>query len=174
METESSRQWSCVIDVRDRALQLPGYRASILIGSFAAGTVDDLSDVDVIVALEDGAFDAAWQQRASVRPLDALHHWDVRPDRSREIAAHNWFTRELVLVECVFATPRGRLRLAEPFAVLDGDPAAAELFGRRGPIARTELDEYNEQLRSKGHLPEFHLLYGKFIRALRADRVRRG
>ena len=173
MDAGSSRQWPHVVDLRDRAKELAGYRATILIGSFAAGTADDLSDVDVIVALADGAFDAAWARRASLRPADALHHWDLRSEETREVAAHNWFTRELVLVECVFATPRGRLRLAEPFAIFDGDPTAAEGFARRAPIARAELDEYNEQLRSAGHLPESHLQYGEFIRALRADRGRR-
>ena len=173
MDHGRSRQWPHINDIRDRARELPGYRAMILIGSFAAGNADDLSDVDVIVALEDGAFAAAWARRASLRPTDVLHHWDIRGEEMREVAAHNWFTRELVLVECVFATPRGGLRLAGPFAIFDGDPAAAEGFARREPIARTELDEYNEQLRNEGHLPESHLQYGDFIRALRADRARR-
>lgn len=171
MQNESLRAWPHLLDLRKKTLALPGHRATITIGSFAAGTADDLSDIDLYVMLDDGAFDDAWSQRDSLRPRDALHWWDLRPDTSREIATHNWLTRDMVLVECALTTPKAQPRLSEPYQVVEGDPAAVESFIHRDPISREELNEFNATLQAAGHLPDVHLRYGDFIRALRAARA---
>jgi predicted nucleotidyltransferase len=161
-----------LLALRRETVKLPGHRATIAIGSFAAGTADDLSDIDLYVLVDDGAFDDAWNQRDLLRPGDALLWWDIRPDTSREIGTHNWLTRDLVLVECALATPAARPRLSEPYEVLEGDTEAVELFVPGERISREELNDFNARLQAAGHLPEVHRRYGEFIRALRAAQVK--
>lgn len=171
MDDDSPRAWPHLLDVRKRALRLPGHRATITIGSFAAGTADDLSDIDLYVLIDDGAFTDAWEQRASLRPDGTLYWWDIRPDANREIGTHNWLTRDMVLVECALTTQKAHPRLSAPYRVVDGDQAAVESFIPREPIPRQELDDFNTRLEAAGHLPEVHQRYGDFIRALRAART---
>jgi len=171
MQSESVRGWPHFLEVRKTTVRLPGHRATIAIGSFAAGTADDLSDIDLYVLLEDGAFVDAWSCRDSLRPSDALHWWDIWPDAGREVATHNWLTRDMVLVECALATPKAQPRLSEPYEVVEGDPEAVGSFILREPISREELTTFNAELRAAGHLPEAHQRYGDFVRALRAARA---
>ena len=173
MTSSVARAWPHLLELRTKTVELPGHRATIAIGSFAAGTADDLSDIDLYVMVDDGSFDEAWGARDSLRPGDALHWWDIRPDANREIATHNWLTRDLVLVECALTTPNAQPRLSEPYELLDGDAAAVGLFAPRDRISREELDSFNARLRTTGHLPEVHERYGDLIRALRAARAAR-
>ena len=152
-----------------RAEQLTGFTAAILIGSFAAGTSDDLSDVDLVIAVEDGAFADAWAQRAQLHAGEALYRWDVRTEPDRDVAAHKWITRDLVLVEALIAAPAARTRLADPYRVVGGDAAAVAGFVRTPPIERTDLAEYAAKLAQEGHTPEVQIRYEELIRALRAE-----
>jgi hypothetical protein len=171
VDADWPRAWPHLLDVRERALRLPGHRATITIGSFAAGTADDLSDIDLYLLFADGAFIDAWDERASLRPDDALYWWDIRLHANREVGAHHWLTRDMVLVECAFTTGKAQPRLSEPYAVVDGDPAAAESFVHRERISRQELNDFNARLQADGYLPEVHQRYGEFVRALRAART---
>lgn len=159
--------------MRRRCLLLPGHRATLLIGSFAAGTADDLSDIDLYVLIDDDGFTDAWQHRDSLRPDDALYWWDIRPDTNREIGTHNWLTRDMVLVECALTTAKAQPRLSQPYIVVEGDPAAVKAFIPRDRIPRQELNDFNARLQAAGHLPEVHHRYGEFIRALRTARTTR-
>ena len=140
MDNDSIRAWPYLLDVRKRSLLLPGHRATLVIGSFAAGTADDLSDIDLYVLIDDGAFTDAWDHRDSLRPHGALYWWDIRPDANREIGTHNWLTSDMVLVECALTTAKAQPRLSEPYMVVEGDPAAVELVHPSGPdlAARTQ------------------------------------
>ena len=169
---EGLRQWPTLVEVVDRAQALPGFGAFILIGSFAGGSPDSMSDVDSIVSIDEGSFNSAWGDRTSLSGREPAFAWDVRPDPDREIGAHKWLTQELVLVECVLATPRARARLAEPYVVLAGDPARVEGFERVPPISRAELQAYVDQNRREGHeQPEVQRAYDELVRAVRAGRV---
>src|SRR5919204_4315517 len=53
---EGLRQWPTLVEVVERAQALPGFGAFILIGSFAGGSPDSMSDVDSIVSIDDGSF----------------------------------------------------------------------------------------------------------------------
>jgi hypothetical protein len=168
---ERLRQWPTLVDLIERAGALPGFAAFILIGSFAGGSPDCMSDVDTIVSIEDGAFEAAWGDRNRLYRREPAFAWDVRPDSEREIGAHKWLTDDLVLVECVLATPAAHARLAEPFVVLTGDPARVETFKRVPPITRAELQAYVDQNRAEGHeQPEVQRAYEQLARAVRAVR----
>jgi predicted nucleotidyltransferase len=169
VSNEALRQWPLVLETVRRAEHLAGFAAAILIGSFAAGTADDLSDVDLIFAVEDGAFEGAWAERESLRPGDALYWWDVRTEPDCEVGAHKWITRELVLVEGVIAAPAARARLADPHRVISGDAAAVDGFVRIPPIERTELADYAARLAQEGHTPAVQLRYEELVRALRAE-----
>jgi len=61
-QAETLRQWPVIVDLVDRAQKLPGFAAFILVGSFAGGSPDALSDVDAMVSVEDGSF---WPIRTS-------------------------------------------------------------------------------------------------------------
>ena len=77
---------------------------AILLGSFARGTPDAASDLDLIVCVGDGHFATAWQQRTALQVTGAMVWWDqhLAPDR---VGAHKWVTNELVLVEACWQPP---------------------------------------------------------------------
>jgi hypothetical protein len=115
---------------------------ALLLGSFATRTADELSDVDVLVVVREGRFDPAWAARSRLDGGEAIVAWDdVDPARA-EIGGHKWLTRELVLLECLLATPSSGVRLAEPFSTLVGDASLPDLLERRAPIARDELEDF--------------------------------
>jgi predicted nucleotidyltransferase len=169
VHVESRRQWPVVLETVRRAERLPGFTAAILIGSFAAGTPDDLSDVDLIVAVEDGAFPDAWANRTRLRADDAPYWWDVQPEPDREVAAHKWITPDLVLVEALIATPAAQTQLADPYRVISGDASAVDGFVRTPRIERADLADYAAKLALEGHTPEVQIRYEELIRALRAE-----
>lgn len=110
----------------------------VLIGSFAAATADEVSDLDVVLVVAEGEFDTAWQRRSSYS-ADALRSWDVGPFDA-PIAAHKWMTPQLVLVECLFAPAGSGARLGEPFLVVAGAASVMDSLRRRGTIPRAEID----------------------------------
>jgi Nucleotidyltransferase domain len=131
---------------------------AILVGSFARGTADAASDLDLIVCVRDGHFATAWQQRTVLQVTGAMVWWDQHlvPDR---MGAHKWVTNDLVLVECLLAAPDSGVRLASPYRVVAGGPGLAERFIARPPIQRAELgldvhpverayDQFKEVIRS--------------------------
>ena len=148
----------------------PALDGLILIGSFAAGTADDLSDIDSVVVAAEGSFDAAWGARRGLDPSDALYAWDIRPDPTREVGGRKVITRDIVKVECLVATPSSGVRLADPFVVAVGDDSLGERFRRVPLIPRQELDEYAKEQRKAGNVPEVELLYSALMRELRSVR----
>jgi hypothetical protein len=111
---------------------------AVLLGSFAHGTPDAASDLDLIVCVRDGHFATAWRQRTALQVTGAMVWWDQHlvPDR---VGAHKWVTNDLVLVECLLAAPDSGVRLASPYRVVAGEPGLAEWFTARPPIQRAEL-----------------------------------
>ena len=111
---------------------------AILLGSFAEGTPDAASDLDLIVCVGEGHFATAWQDRAAMRVTGAMAWWDqdLVPDR---MGAHKWITDDLVLVECLLADRDSGVRLATPHRVVVGDPDLAGRFIARPPIKPAEL-----------------------------------
>jgi hypothetical protein len=169
---ETLRQWPVLVGLVDRARRLPGFGCFILIGSFAGGRPDLVSDVDSILAIKDGSFEEAWSRRSELSTPDAAVVWDVPDESGREIGAHKWVSPELVLVECVFATLSSHARLADPLVVLAGDPTYVESFNRVEPITREQLEAYVEQSRREGRVqPEVQVRYDALVRAVRAQSV---
>jgi hypothetical protein len=111
---------------------------AILLGSFAQGTPDAASDLDLIVCVRDSRFVEAWQERTALQVTGAMVWWDhhLIPD---QMGTHKWVTDDLVLVECLLAAPASSVRLASPYRVVAGDPELADRFTVRPPIQRHEM-----------------------------------
>lgn len=112
---------------------------AVLIGSLAAGSVDRLSDIDLVLVLRDGSFESAWERRKELRVTGALAAWDVIQDGSRQARAHKWFTDDFVMVECLMVTPSSGFELADPFLPVGGETTLLDEVPRRGPIVRSEM-----------------------------------
>lgn len=168
-QAESLRQWPILVDLAERVEADAALDGLILIGSFAAGKADDLSDVDSIVVVTEGRFEEAWGRRNRLHPVDVHHAWDIRPDVTQEIAGRKFITRDIVKVECLIATASSGARLADPFVVAVGDASLGDRFRRVPPIPREEVDEYAEEQRKVGNVPEVEALYSALMRELRGD-----
>jgi predicted nucleotidyltransferase len=100
----------------------------IVIGSFADGEPDALSDLDLIAVTAPDRLDDAWAARRLLAS-DAIVTWESRASSDAQIRWFKWLTRDLVKVECGIATP-GSKELAPPFAVVLGPPSLADAFPR--------------------------------------------
>jgi len=166
-EAAPLRQRSVIADVAGRVDADPDLDALILIGSFAKGTADEASDVDMIVAVSEARFESAWEARSTLQPSGTVAEWDIRPAREREVGSHRFLTREIVKVEILLATPSSGVQLANPFVVIAGDQSAAERFVRIPPIDPEVLRDYAQSLREDDVLPEVELRYSDLMRAIR-------
>jgi hypothetical protein len=147
---------------------MPEFDGLLLVGSFAAGSVDDLSDLDFICVVADGQFEAAWNRRAELETPNPLFVWDLVVDPALEEGGHKWLTHDLVQVECGIVHPlRGDTQLAPPYAVVVGDPRVAERFAPLEPIAPEVVEAYAEKLRDGGLVPEVETRYGELKAAIR-------
>lgn len=136
---EGLRQRSVLGGLARLVEESPNYEAAILLGSFAAGTADHLSDLDLLLVVQDGRFEKAWEERIALHVTDAIVAWDVGDPTEGNLAAHKWLTSDLVLVECLIATAQSGVRLAEPHVVIAGLPQAVERVEGRPPISRDEF-----------------------------------
>jgi hypothetical protein len=168
-EAQRLRQWPIIAHVSERVGSMPEFDGLILVGSFAAGTADEISDVDFIAVAADGQFRAAWERRSELETEGALFVWDVVVDPALDDGGHKWITRDVVKVECGIVDPaRGDTPLAPPYAVIVGDPAIADRFPAMQPIPHEVLEQYAQKLRDAGLVPEVETCYGELRRALRA------
>jgi predicted nucleotidyltransferase len=122
------RQWSTLEATAERAANLDVLEGLILLGSFASGIADVLSDVDLIAVAAAGRFAEAWDARHRLSE-GSLVSWDhlLKP----EYRGHNWLTHDLVKVDCTVVDPdSGSKELAEPFVVIVGPESVAERFPR--------------------------------------------
>ena len=166
MSAEQSRQWPIIAEICHRTDAVSALEGLIVIGSFATGDVDDLSDIDLIAVAAPDCFDDAWEKRTRLRAENTLVAWDSHAAPS--CRAHKWLTPDLVKVECVIVDPAaGGMKLADPCAVLMGDESLIERFPRIPPIPDDALQEYAEQIRSDGLVPDVETKYGEMKTAVR-------
>lgn len=99
-----------------------------MIGSFAGGRPDALSDLDLIAVAATGRLEEAWEARQHLAG-DALVTWEPHANEGRDIRWLNWLTHDLVKVECGIAVPGGK-ELAMPFDVVLGPESLADAFPR--------------------------------------------
>lgn len=171
-KAESLRQWPLIVHAAERAAALPQLDGLLLLGSFAAGRADPISDVDLVAVVAEGEFDAAWGHRRDLQTPGTLYEWDVRVESDGDAASHKWITQDIVKVECGFAdASRSAMQLAEPYAVLVGDASVARRFPPLQPISSDVLEAYAQELRDKGMVPEIETIYGELRKALRAAQI---
>jgi len=163
-----------VIDRLTRRIETSGLlEGALLIGSLARGEGDEVSDVDLIVVVADGQFSQAWAARRALEGGEAVAAWDDIDPEHAEIGGHKWLTKDLVLVECLLATPSSGVRLTEPFALLAGDPGLPGRLARRQPFTRDELDDFAQGRVDAGRTHEIEIAYGQLARAVRSARAQR-
>ena len=133
--------------------------AMVVLGSFAKGTADALSDLDLFFITHQDRFQEAWERRRDLHVTGAIVHWDHGDEEGAPVAGHRWLSPDLVLVESVISAPQGGGRLAEPLRLVAGDSGLVESFPRRPTVTRTEITDIN------GH--PVNVAYDGFKRAVR-------
>jgi hypothetical protein len=162
---ESLRQWPHLVHLANAAAKSP-FLGVVLVGSFARGDADDLSDVDFVVFVAEGAFEAAWEHRHRLHHADATC-WDYpRPPGDRDVAGHRWLTADFVLFDGLIATPSGT-RVADPMHLLVGGERLRRRIVKRDPITVAEQEERKDEIT----LHEIERLYGELKLAIRANRA---
>jgi predicted nucleotidyltransferase len=157
---ESLRQWPVLRALAARAGAIEALDGLIVIGSFAAGNPDELSDIDALAVAAPGRFEEAWAGRHRLAG-DALLSWDRLS--GSEAGCHTWLTRDLVKVECEVVDPAsGSRELVDPCFVLAGDPSTIDRFPRITPL---ELGERRRRQREEQGVPADpeRLSYGELI-----------
>jgi hypothetical protein len=167
-QAERLRQWPLIVHAAEKVSEIPELDGLLLLGSFAAGRADEISDVDLVAVVADGRFEGAWVRRREIETAGTLFEWDVHVEADGDAASHKWITRDIVKVECGFAdASRSAMQLAQPYAVLVGDSSVATRFPPLEPIPPDVLEAYAQELREKGMVPEVETQYGELRRALR-------
>lgn len=123
--------------VLDGAQQLPGFRGAVLVGSLAKGEEDWLSDIDLLVFIEQGRFAEAWANRRALRSRFVLLCWDG-VGSAHGPRGHKWITPGLAMVDCLLGEP-AQVRVADPFLQLAGSSDLLNELRRREPIERREM-----------------------------------
>ena len=171
MRAERLRHWTTICHVAERVAASDVLDALFVVGSLANNRADEASDLDLMIAVAEGRFDDAWEERTALQTPDALLAWDFRPDSQRPIGSRKFLTRDVVKVEIGMSDARAAgARLAEPFFVLVGDDDAADRYERLEPIPSDVLEEYAQKLRDEGLVPEVEMRYGDLMRAIREMR----
>jgi hypothetical protein len=141
-----ARQWPTLDRLRRHVQTSPTLTGMILVGSFARGEVDPLSDLDLLLVAPEDGFEAAWARRADLHGGTALVAWDRRDPGFDRAGAHKWITGDLILIECLITTVSSGVRLAEPAAVLVGDAELIDRFPHRPPVTRAEMAAHPVEL----------------------------
>jgi hypothetical protein len=164
------RQEPVLERLRRRIAAEDALEGALLIGSFATQSADTLSDLDVIVVVAEGRFAQAWAKRERLESGEAIAAWDdVDPDHA-ELGARMWLTRDLVLVECLLATPSSGVRLAEPHRVLVGDLSLPGRLQRKEAVTREEVRTFAAARAEAGRVNDVEDAYHRLVDAVRAAR----
>ena len=133
------RQQAALAAIAQQLAAAPDVLGALVVGSLAAGTADAASDIDLIICTLPGRFADAWARRHQLHATGALVSWDQQRQTAAEIAVHRWVTPDFVLVEALYAAPGSGARLAQPWAIIAGEPEVAAAFTARPPIDRSEM-----------------------------------
>lgn len=138
---DTSRQQVLLDALASHVHDSPNIGALVLVGSFANGTADAVSDLDLFFITYDDHFEDSWARRHDLHLTGALVHWDQQDQERPEVAGHRWVTPDLVVVECVVSSPQGGARLASPFKFYAGAEALVDGFPKREPIDRSDMTD---------------------------------
>jgi hypothetical protein len=164
---ESLRQWPTLLWIAERAEGHALLDGLIAIGSFATGSADEASDLDLIAVVAADAFEQVWTAREEFEPQGVVFGWDQTDDLGVEEGVRKFLTVDMVKVELVFTTGRDFV-LAEPYVVLVGNKSLPDRFQQRAAISSDDLDAYAQSRVDSGVVPEVEVRYGEFMSALRS------
>jgi hypothetical protein len=136
---ERLRQGPAVRLLADHVAASPHFGAAVLVGSFARGDADAVSDVDLLLITYEGHFRSAWETRQQLHVNGSLVAWDEQREDLPEVGGHRWLTPDLVLFEALISAPFGGGRLAKPYRLLTGEESLLAAFPQRRPIDRSEM-----------------------------------
>jgi predicted nucleotidyltransferase len=137
--TNTSRQDGLLERLGDYVEASPAIGTLVVVGSFAAGNADAVSDLDLFFVTYPDRFEDAWNHRHELHVTGALVEWDVLEPASQRVGGHRWLSLDLVLVEAVISESDGGGRIAEPFRLVRGDPELLDQFPRREAIDVNEM-----------------------------------
>src|SRR5437667_3777758 len=113
---QSLRQWPTLKQLISHLVQFQSeFTSALLVGSFAAGNADTVSDIDFILLAPDDKFDQIWKQRDGLHVTGSVSHYDEL--RENTLGAHKWLTPDIIFMECLIATLSSNFHLAEPYIV---------------------------------------------------------
>jgi hypothetical protein len=113
--TDELRQWPSIERLLQEVDSSPHWQAAVIVGSLATGHGDAMSDVDVFVLVDTGAFRVAWEHRHELHGDSIVTCWDTGADRVA-YAGHKWLTWDLIYMDCAVAEPAA-VRLAGPYVL---------------------------------------------------------
>jgi predicted nucleotidyltransferase len=157
--TEESRQDAVLKQLAEYVEESAVIGAMVVVGSFAAGTADAVSDLDLFFITYQGRFEDAWNRRRDLHVTGAIVEWDLLDAQDHPVGGHHWLSPELVLVESVISGPHGGGRLTEPLRLVAGDPELLHGFPRRAPIQDDEMTDVEQH--------PVDIAYDAFKRAVR-------
>ncbi len=116
--TEQLRQWQ-TIDLLLSSVEMSIHWATVLVvGSFATGQADAMSDVDAFILVDTGTFPMAWNHRHELHGQSVIACWDTGLGEPG-FGGHKWLTTDLVYFDCAIAEPQ-TVKLAGPSLVAAG------------------------------------------------------
>jgi predicted nucleotidyltransferase len=84
------RQEPAIRSLADHVEHSPYLGAAVLVGSFAEGKADDVSDVDLFLITREDQFSEAWKSRHELHVTGALVAWDENEEEL--VGGHRWLT----------------------------------------------------------------------------------
>ena len=85
----------------------------LVVGSFATGEADAMSDVDAFILVDTGTFPVAWDLRHDLHGESVVACWDTGLGEPG-FGGHKWLTTDLTYFDCAIAEPQ-TVKLAGPF-----------------------------------------------------------
>lgn len=116
--TDQLRQWPSLQRLLASVDGSRHWQTAVIVGSLASGQADAMSDVDVFILVESGAFAGTWEHRHELHGRSVVACWDTGVDRVAS-GGHKWLTCDLVYFDCKVAEPEA-VTLAGPFVVAVG------------------------------------------------------
>lgn len=133
-----------------------GIRAAVLVGSLVTGVVDELSDLDLVLIVDEAALTRVRRNWRRLVPRRVLYSSDSRASSAGPRV--QVLTADLVILDMTFCTVRCPIPIHPPYRVLFDDEVVAGLLPRPGSRP-SNLDPTQEQVDPAFALLEVVRLY---------------
>lgn len=127
--TDQLRQWRSICRLVESVEASTRWAALLVVGSFATGQADAMSDVDAFILVEPGTFSGGWDHRHELHGESIVACWDTSLGGAA-FGGHKWLTSDLTYFDCAVAEPQA-VKVTGPFLLAAGQEELA---------ARVEVD----------------------------------